>query len=65
MDSPRYTHIKALLPVIQVMRKQGMSQRRIAKFYGFRDKSSPNTFILNTTMIKRKLTDQSKSGTVD
>ena len=38
MSKRGYTHVKELLPAIQAMREQGMSQREIADYYGFKDK---------------------------
>ena len=38
MSKRNYTHIKALLPTIQAMVVEGMSQREIAEHFGFKDK---------------------------
>ena len=38
MSKRNYTHIKELLPTIQVMVAEGMSQREIAEHFGFKDK---------------------------
>lgn len=38
MEKRNYTHVKDLLPAIQKMVEQGMTQREIAEHYGFKDK---------------------------
>ena len=38
MSKRNYTHIKGLLPTIQTMVAEGMSQREIAEHFGFKDK---------------------------
>ena len=38
MSKRNYTHVKDLLPAILVMVEQGMTQREIAEYYGFKDK---------------------------
>ena len=38
MSKRNYTHIKELLPTIQAMVAEGMSQREIAEKFGFKDK---------------------------
>ena len=38
MSKRNYTHIKELLPTIQAMVAEGMSQREIAEQLGFKDK---------------------------
>ena len=38
MSKRNYTHIKELLPAIQAMVADGMSQREIAEHFGFKDK---------------------------
>ena len=38
MSKRNYTHIKELLPTIQAMVAEGMSQREIAEHFGFKDK---------------------------
>ena len=38
MSKRNYTHIKELLPAIQAMAADGMSQREIAEHFGFKDK---------------------------
>ena len=38
MSKRNYTHVKDLLPAILAMVKQGMTQREIAEYYGFKDK---------------------------
>ena len=38
MSKRNYTHIKELLPTIQAMVADGMSQREIAEHFGFKDK---------------------------
>ena len=39
MSKRNYTHIKELLPTIQAMVAEGMTQREIAEHFGFKDKS--------------------------
>ena len=38
MSKRNYTHIKELLPTIQTMVADGMTQREIAEHFGFKDK---------------------------
>ena len=38
MSKRNYTHVKDLLPAILEMVEQGMTQREIAEYYGFKDK---------------------------
>ena len=38
MSKRNYTHIKELLPAIQAMVTEGMTQREIAEYFGFKDK---------------------------
>ena len=38
MSKRNYTHVKDLLPTILAMVEQGMTQREIAEYYGFKDK---------------------------
>ena len=38
MSKRNYTHIKELLPTIEAMVAEGMSQREIAEHFGFKDK---------------------------
>ena len=38
MSKRNYTHIKELLPTIQAMVAEGMSQREISEHFGFKDK---------------------------
>ena len=38
MSKRNYTHIKELLPTIQAMVAEGLSQREIAEHFGFKDK---------------------------
>ena len=38
MSKRNYTHIKELLPKIEAMVSEGMSQREIAEHFGFKDK---------------------------
>ena len=38
MSKRGYTHVKELLPAIQGMIEQGMSQQEVADYYGFKDK---------------------------
>ena len=38
MSKRNYTHVKDLLPAILAMLEQGMTQREIAEYYGFKDK---------------------------
>ena len=39
MSKRNYTHIQELLPTIQAMVAEGMTQREIAEHFGFKDKS--------------------------
>ena len=39
MSKRNYTHVKELLPTIQAMVAEGMTQREIAAHFGFKDKS--------------------------
>ena len=39
MSKRSYTHIKELVPTIQAMAEEGMTQREIAEHFGFKDKS--------------------------
>ena len=38
MSKRNYTHVQSLLPAIQKMVENGMTQREIAEHYGFKDK---------------------------
>ena len=38
MSKRNYTHIKELLPEIEAMVAEGMTQKEIAKHFGFKDK---------------------------
>ena len=38
MSKRNYTHVKELLPAIQAMVAEGMTQREIAEHFGFKDK---------------------------
>lgn len=38
MSKRNYTHIKELLPTIQTMVAEGMTQRETAEHFGFQDK---------------------------
>ena len=38
MSKRNYTHIKELLPTIEAMVAEGMTQREIAEHFGFKDK---------------------------
>ena len=38
MSKRNYTHVKALLPAIQTMVTEGMTQKDIAEHFGFQDK---------------------------
>ena len=38
MSKRNYTHIKELLPTIQAMVAEGMTQKEIAEHFGFKDK---------------------------
>ena len=38
MSKQNYTHVKELLPTIQTMVAEGMTQREIAEHFGFKDK---------------------------
>ena len=38
MSKRNYTHVQALLPAIEKMVEDGMTQREIAEHYGFKDK---------------------------
>ena len=38
MSKRNYTHIQKLLPAIQTMVAEGMTQREIAEHFGFKDK---------------------------
>ena len=38
MSKRNYTHIKELLPTIQAMVVEGMTQKEIAEHFGFKDK---------------------------
>ena len=39
MSKRKYTHVQALLPAIQKMLEEGMTQREVAEYYGFKDKT--------------------------
>ena len=39
MCKRNYTHIQELLPAIQAMAAEGMTQKAIAEHFGFKDKS--------------------------
>ena len=39
MSKRTYTHIQELLPTIQAMVTEGMTQREIAEHFGFKDKT--------------------------
>ena len=39
MSKRDYTHVQALLPAIKAMVEEGKTQREIAEYYGFKDKS--------------------------
>ena len=53
MSKRTYTHIQELLPTIQAMVTEGMTQREIAEYFGFKDKS----------VVKFALLRASKKGT--
>ena len=38
MSKRGYTHVQVLLPAIKKMVENGMTQREIAEYYGFKDK---------------------------
>ena len=38
MSKRKYTHVKELLPAIEAMVADGMTQREIAEHFGFKDK---------------------------
>lgn len=39
MEKRRYTHVQPLLPAIKKMIEEGKTQREIAEYYGFKDKT--------------------------
>ena len=51
MSKRNYTHVKDLLPAILAMVEQGMTQREIAEYYGFKDK-----------MVVKKLLERSRKS---
>ena len=51
MSKRNYTHVKDLLPAILAMVEQGMTQREIAEYYGFKDK-----------MVVKKLLERSRKN---
>ena len=53
MSKRNYTHVKELLPAILAMVEQGMTQREIAEYYGFKDK----------LVVKKLLERARKNGT--
>ena len=53
MSKRTYTHIQELLPTIQAMVTEGMTQREIAEYFGFKDKS----------LVKFALSRARKKGT--
>ena len=53
MSKRTYTHIQELLPTIQAMVTEGMTQREIAEYFGFKDK----------TVVKLALLRARKKGT--
>ena len=53
MSKRTYTHIQELLPKIQAMVTEGMTQREIAEYFGFKDK----------TVVKFALLRARKKGT--
>jgi len=53
MSKRTYTHIQELLPTIQAMATEGMTQREIAEYFGFKDK----------TVVKFALLRARKKGT--
>ena len=53
MSKRTYTHIQELLPTIEAMVTEGMTQREIAEYFGFKDK----------TVVKFALLRARKKGT--
>ena len=48
MSKRNYTHIQELLPAIQGMVAEGMTQREIAEHFGFKDKTVVKFALLRT-----------------
>ena len=55
MSKRNYTHIKELLPTIQAMVADGMSQREIAEHFGFKDKEVVREALKRERRKKRQI----------
>ena len=49
MSKRNYTHIKELLPTIEAMAADGITQREIAEHFGFKDK-----FVIKHALIRAR-----------
>ena len=55
MSKRNYTHIKELLPTIQAMVTEGMTQREIAEHFGFKDKEVVREALKRERRKKRQI----------
>ena len=55
MCKRNYTHIKELLPTIQAMVTEGMTQREIAEHFGFKDKEVVREALKRERRKKRQI----------
>ena len=62
MPKRNYTHIKELLPTIEAMVAEGMTQREIAEHFGFKDKSVVKLMHLCYSICISKLENQINFG---
>jgi len=54
MSKRNYTHVQFLLPAIQKMVENGMTQREIAEHYGFKDKEVVRELLKRARRKQRK-----------
>lgn len=54
MSKRNYTHIKELVPTIQAMVKEGMTQREIAEYFGFKDK-----YVVKNALVRARRKERS------
>ena len=55
MENPNYTHVQMLLPEIAAMMAEGKTQREVAEYFGFKDKSVVKRLLNRQREKRRKL----------
>ena len=55
MSKRNYTHIKELLPTIQAMVAEGMTQREIAEYFGFKSKKVVHEALTRARRNEKKI----------